>query len=469
MLRKILSLTLIAGIGMLFLALDIPLVAAAGPSGTYVSGIACVNLSASDASYSISFYNTGGSTVATVTGVVSATKGFGYFSPNIGGLPSSFVGSAIVSSDQQLGCSVNVQTAPGVGINRVDNYSGVLSAGTGPKLYAPQVLNNAGGGFTSYFVAQNTGSNPVTATLKVFNSSGAQVQTQSATIPNNSSHIFYQDDGSLAAGFSGSATIESQDGTTPLAGVVSFFNTGSTGGTAQFLTYNAFTSGANKVFAPRVVKNLSNQGWTSGFNCQNVGGSSTVITATFTVKNQNNNTTVGAVMVSPSLNPSQSWALYMGNNYGTALDGVASYFGGATAQAAPGGSIVCTVNEDNRTLYAGQGTAYNGVPDGQQTNSMFFPQIVSLGSTSYQGGFQILNTTGIAATCVYTYSNGVVVPSQALAANSANSIFAPSQVGSTNFNGSAAVTCDQPIVGIYNLTIFGGAGDPYAAENGINR
>jgi hypothetical protein len=60
-----------------------------------------------------------------------------------------------------------------------------------------------------------------------------------------------------------------------------------------------------------------------------------------------------------------------------------------------------------------------------------------------------------------------------LAANGSNSIFAESNLtnNKTNFNGSVVVQCGQPVVGIYNLSIIGGAaaGDPYASNNGINQ
>ncbi|RMF28437.1 MAG: hypothetical protein D6759_15835, partial [Chloroflexi bacterium] len=76
-------------------------------------------------------------------------------------------------------------------------------------------------------------------------------------------------------------------------------------------------------------------------------------------------------------------------------------------------------------------------------------------------------TTATDTTCTYTFSDGTTVNNVALAGNGSNSVFAPNYV--SNFNGSVTVTCGQPIVGIYNLTIFGGAGDPFATNNGVNQ
>jgi type V secretory pathway adhesin AidA len=103
-----------------------------------------------------------------------------------------------------------------------------------------------------------------------------------------------------------------------------------------------------------------------------------------------------------------------------------------------------------------------------RATAVFFPQIVALGANSFRGGFQIANTTATATTCTYTFSNGDVVNNVPLAANGSNSVFAESALtnNKTNFNGSVRVQCGQPIVGIYNLSIIGGAaaGDPVCRQ-----
>ena len=161
----------------------------------------------------------------------------------------------------------------------------------------------------------------------------------------------------------------------------------------------------------------------------------------------------------------------MGNVGNPTLDGIVKGKGNAVVEAT-GGKIACTFNEDNRTTFAGQGSTYGGVPDGQQSTTMLFPQVVALGTDSFRGGFQYANTTGIGTTCTHTYSNGDVT-SRNLEPNSSNSIFAESDLlnSTTNFNGSVIVECGQPVVGVYNLTIQGPAasGDPFATNNGVNR
>lgn len=162
-----------------------------------------------------------------------------------------------------------------------------------------------------------------------------------------------------------------------------------------------------------------------------------------------------------------SWGPYMGSV--TELAGISAGIGGVVINAT--GPVACIFNEDNRTTYAGLGSTYSGIADGEQSNTMSFPQIVSLGASSYQGGFQFQNTTATPTTCTYTFSNGDVVSSQALAANESKSVFAPNVLvnNKTNFNGSVVVTCGQPIVGIYNLAALTTLGDSFATNNGINR
>jgi hypothetical protein len=449
---------------------------AQGPVGNYASGIACLNLSAGATNASIMFYNQNGGLVTTVNNAtMNPNAPWLLFTPNIQGLGANFLGSAVVSSGAEVACSVNTQTVGGT--QRVGTAEGLASGATGPKLYATQVLNNAGG-FNSYVAVQNASSDAADVRVTYFNAAGQQQGTPTTTsVPGNASKVFYQDAAGLPAGFNGSATFESVNGTTPLAGAVAIYNSNG----AQLLSFNTFKQGAAKVFLPRVSKNLSGQGYTAGWACQNLGPGVANMTMQVSMLNQGNGQTVNATLTRNGVAVNQSWLGYFGSTTGDAgLDAITRGFGSAVVTAT-GGNIACTVNEDNRTgggnpalaNLIGQGATYGGVPDGEQSNSMFFPQIVALGANSFRGGFQIANTTANATTCTYTFSNGDVVNNVPLAGNGSNSVFAESALtnNKTNFNGSVRVQCGQPIVGIYNLSIIGGAaaGDPYAANNGINQ
>lgn len=452
-------------VSMLF-TMSFVAVNAAGPTGTYGSGITCVNLDNVAGTFVITFYKADGSQVSgQINDSIGAQGVKLYFTPNIAALPASFLGSAVVSSDVQLACAVNTQTTSG--ILRVGTSNGVPSTRTGSPLYVPQILNNLGG-FSSYVAVQNTTNAAASVTATYYDRDGVQKAQFSQNIPANSSNVFYQDDGKLPAGFLGSAKFESS---AALAGTAAIYNDGASAGTAQLLSYNAFTSGATKIFGPRVVKNLSNQGFTSGVTCQNVGTSNVDITMNITMADQGaGNAVKNFQMIKANVAPGVSWAPYMGTaGLNATLDGINAGLGGAVINAT--GPVACIFNEDNRTIFAGWGSTYSGIPAGEESTTMFFPQVVSLGASSYQGGFQFLNTTNTATTCTYTFSNGDVVSGQALAANESKSVYAPN-VLTTNpnsFNGSVIVTCGQPIVGIYNLGSRSVAGDSFATNNGINR
>lgn len=447
---------------------------AQGPAGSYASGIACLNLSTGSTTATITFYNQQGGQVTNVANnSLQPNSPWLLFTPNIGGLPPGFLGSAVVGSSAQVACSVNTQTTGGT--QRVGTAEGVASTDTGAELYATQVLNNAGGGFSSYVAIQNASSSEAQVTVTYLNSQGQQaIAPETVAIPGQSSRVFYQDQAGLPAGFVGSATFESVNGTTPLAGAVAIYS----GSGAQLLSFNTFKEGASKVFLPRVSKNLSGQGYTAGWACQNLGPGAADMTMQVSMLNQATGQTVSATLSRTQVQVGQSWLGYFGGTGNAALDAIPRGFGSAIVTAT-GGQIACTVNEDNRTgggtqpNLIGQGATYGGVPDGQQTTKMFFPQIVALGVNSFRGGFQIANTTNQATTCTYSFSNGDVVSNVPLAANGSNSVFAEAVLtnNKTNFNGSVVVECGQPIVGIYNLSIIGpaAAGDPYASNNGINQ
>jgi hypothetical protein len=299
--KRILLILVLLAIGIL-----LPTAAfAQGPSGSYASGIACLNLSQDNTLATITFYNQQGGTVTTVSNpALEPNKPWLLFTPSISGLGSGFLGSAVVGSGAEVACSVNTQTTGGT--QRVGTAEGVATANTGAKLYATQVLNNAGG-FSSYVAIQNAGDAAADVRVTYYNLQGQQaIAPQTVNIPAKSSKVFYQDQAGLAAGFNGSATFEAVNGTTPLAGAVALYSTGG----AQLLSFNTFKDGANKVYLPRVAKNLSGQGYTGGWACQNLGPDPADMTMNVTMLNQATSTTVNAQLTKNGVAVGQSWLGY---------------------------------------------------------------------------------------------------------------------------------------------------------------
>jgi hypothetical protein len=471
---------------------SVGIVSAQGPSGTYGSGIACANLGTAPATLQVNFYNQDGTVALSYSDPTTVAVGGSrnYFTPSTpAGLPSPFNGSAVVSSDQPLACTVNTQVVtPGVGTTttpaRADTSAGVDSSRASTSLYAPQVMKALAGTYNSYISVQNTTSSALTAYVSYVDRTGVAYPTarESFTLQPQSNHIFYQaSNANLPAGFLGGATITS---TGNLAAVAAFYNNGASYTTAQLNTYTAFASGAQRLFIPRFVRNY--YGYNGGLSVQNIGSSATAITITFTFQ--------GTTYVVPNV-AINAGATY--SPYATSITqlapvdalSVGSRVGSAVVDAAPGGSIVAIVNEDNRGTcnaascpaipanQVGVANTYTAFGDGSQTNNIFFTQVprnVGGSALSISGGFQVANTTGTAGTCSITYA-GVSAANEtnvALAANGSFSRFAPNVVSLTDgFNSSVTVQCTQAVIGISNFSARGVNyyGDSFVAADGVNQ
>lgn len=457
---------------------------AAGPAGSWASGIACVNLdSANDASITLTFYpQDSGSAALSYADTIPAGASKNYYTPSTPpGVPSGFLGSVVVASSTPVSCSVNTQKqSAGTQSDpyRIGTSAGVSEAEAAPTMYAPQVMKNLAG-WNSYIAVQNTDSvdTSVTVTYKDANGNTVAGATETVTIPAQSTHIFYQDSNAgLPNNFIGAATISADNGTSKLAVVVNFYNDGSTSSKAQLHSYNGFASGANTLYVPRVVRNF--YGYNSGLSIQNIGASDTTVKVTFNFAGNTYTYTSGAIA------PGAALALYAPNM--SELSGVDSLpqsqrFGSAVIEVLSGGPVVAIVNEDNRggagvpAERAGQGSTYNAIPAGSETNTVFFAQIARNAGGVFSGGFQVANTTSTNGTCSISYAGASAADETgvSLPANGSIARYAPSVANLPDgFNGAVTVTCDVPIVGISNLAVNPGSGrygDSFTQGNGLNQ
>ena len=465
-------------------------VVAQGPTGTYGSGITCTNLGTAPASISVSFYVADTGAVAltyTDPSPVAVGASRNYFTPSTPpGLPSGFLGSAVVSSDQPMSCNVNTQiVGTGVGTARnparAGSSAGVGSADASTSIFAPQVMKALAGTYNSYVAVQNTESTAQTVYVNYASSAGVAYPAarESVTIPAQASHVFYQlSNANLPNGFIGGATITS---TGKIAGVVNFYNNGATAAKTQFNSYTAFSSGANLVVAPRFVRNF--YGYNGGLTIQNVGAAPTSVAITFSFGG------TPYVMNTGTIAPGATFAPYAPNIAVLApVDSmpVGARFGSIVMQAAAGGSIVAIVNEDNRGTcnaaacppippeQVGFSGSYNAMPDSAKTSTVFFIQVPRKAGGFISGGFQFANTTGTATTCSLTFPSAPAANQTgvALAANGSLSYFAPNIPSLPDgFNSSVKVTCGQPIVGISNFSARSATyfGDSFVVANGLNQ
>lgn len=444
-------------------------VAAIGPTGTYSSGIACVNLGAAAASIAITFYNADNGTAITTYSVPSSVAPKAnviLFTPSIPGLPGSLQGSAVVSSDQQVACTADAQRSDGtpgtVGqparSSTSESFDTTQAAST---LYATQVVKTLGnvtsGVYDSYIAVQNIESSAVTVTVSYVDRFGVAYPAASETvsIPAQASHYFYQSTNvSLPASFLGSAKIVASDSAKKIAATAVMYNDGSSVAKSQMLAYNASGAGGSKLIVPQWVRNY--YGYQSGGNIMNIGATTTTVTSTFTINAtpyvQVN--TLGPQKVLALFSPSSAVLL--------PVDSLAVNLrtGSAVFQTSPGGTIVANINLRNDgsctgaavcpaipANQVGVGSALNAFVDGTATTKAIvsrFPK--QLGGETINAGFAIVNSTGSAGTCDIEYvgsinQNGVVLPASGVINRFAGGI-AGVTAGTQN---PVSIVCTQPV------------------------
>jgi hypothetical protein len=448
---------------------------AARPTGNWRSGIACQNLDAvNDSTVVLTFYPEGSGTAAvTYNSTILAGQSKNWLTTSASSMPnfpSPFTGAGVVSSSTPLACNVNteIQGATGTTSNpyRSGTSQGFNDTSIAVKLYVPQVMREYFN-YNSYVSVQNTGSSTVTVNVKYFDATtGNEVvaAAESASIPAQSSKVFYQSDNTALGTFIGAATIEAADGTTKLAAIANIYNNLANYTAAQLQSYNAVASGSSTLFVPRFVRKFF--GYNSGMSVQNIGSVDTTVTITFTFGGTD------YVYTSPTIKQNASLPLYAPNI--TELLGVDSIDmslragSGKIVANAPGAVIVAIINEDNRGAYeawrSGQGSTYNAPSMGEETGTVFFAQITRRVISIFSGGFQVANTTDQAGVPAAQELN------VALPANSGFLRFAPNVANLPDgFNAAVTITCTKPIVGISNFQAVNQYGDSFVQTNGLNR
>ena len=472
-LRTVLAITLIV---MALFATSV-----AAQTGTWVSGIMIQNQSDSaPANITVTFYWAEGTANAgqvahSFSDTIDAGGSKSYYVPSIAGIPDDFVGSAVVTADQPVAANLNTQLPTGAGSvsgdpNRVGTASGVLDPSD--TLYFTQVMKEYYG-WNSYIAVQNTSDTQASVTARYYNDAdGSEVAAAAETVSISpyTTYIFRQEDNAgLSTNWGGSAVVT---GDQPLAGVANFYNAGSSNDTAAFQSYNGFGSGATKLYAPRVVRNYYD--YQGGMKVQNVGSAATDITLTVNMGGTNYTVTATGVQ------PGQAVPYYMPNVTEIGANG-----SGSAVIESSGQPIVATVNEDNRLGVAipnheGRGITYNAILDGEQTDTLLFPQVTAR-FYSYSGGVQAMNVGTSTANVTLTFSAPGftdTVVTDTIAPMESKSWFAPDIVPA-NFNGSVVIVADQSIVGVANMSVRADVvaadgwadnyGDSYLTYNGINK
>lgn len=405
----------------------------AGATGK-ISDIRLMNLGSSDASVTLTFYNTDGSTAATIGPVTLASNQPASwnqaFSPP--GLPDGWNGSVVVSSSQPLASIVNEYTIPNL---EAASYTG--SGSGSDTVYLPAILKNAWS-WTTTFAVQNAGSGNTDITVEFRDMSGVLVDTDTyAGVAAGASVYCNQgEDDELGSFFAGSAKITSNP--EPVVVVVNEDST-----VYDTMAYNGLASGATSLSLPSILKWYFS--WSTDIRMMNVGSSSTVATLEF--RDLDGNLTY---LTTVTLAPNQPWAA--NQHFDTNLPDV--WAGSVRITTDPPQPVVAIVNEVAQDVSYGSGKsmAYSGVSAGGTQYSL--PSILK-NAWGWFTDIRMMNTTGSQVNVTRTYYNtaGAEVwsdtqPIPAYGVRAYNQLF-EGDLGDS-FEGSVKLTATGDIAAIVN-------------------
>jgi len=380
------------------LAIQLPAVAvfpamANGAYGGYVTAATIQNTGTVPASVHIAYFDQNGAPVGAgdvsslpVNASSTVRQDNGNSFPSSGG-DAAQAGSAVVYSSQPIASFVN-EFAPG-NVGDATSYSGVqVPSGVGATLYAPTIVNNAYGGYTTGIGLLNQGNSPTDVTITYRTGSGIVAKTQTVSaLAAHAYHALYSGDATLAlpSGFAGTATITSSAGQ-PLGAVVN-----ETGPGGQFSSYDAVPAGSTTLNAPVALNNAFG-GYYTGMGIQNTSASIGILTVTY----YDASGTATAKVFSIAANGA------LGVYQGSASDGPA--VGAYTATITSSVAIAGVVNEvAPSSTSAQQSTSYNAFSAGNPTLNL--PLVENAGSDPWNTGEGIMNTGAGSTTVTVNYYN----------------------------------------------------------------
>lgn len=291
---------------------------------------------------------------------------------------TTVAGSGRVNTSVPVVAFVNQEVAGKDG----SSYSALPAPATGSTVYAPAIMNQAYGGYTTGLGITNTGSATTTVTVTYRNADGTAISTtRSQSLAPNAFWGLYQGEPGtpLPTNFNGTAIITSS----PAQNLAVIVNETGPGG---FLTYTASNSGATTLYAP-VVFNNAYGGYNTGMGIQNV---SSTATANVTI-----NYTGGAVTKSETFTvpPRGYKGIYNGAGNAAGLPGNFAGSGVITSDQ----PVVAIVNE----IIGSLGTSYNTIVAGVPTINL---PLVENAYNGFSTGFGVENVgTGSATVTVVYY------------------------------------------------------------------
>jgi len=255
-----------------------PSAAGAAPAYTTPFGVSVTyqNVGSGPAKISFDFYTENSGTAITVPAADLAKNASTSLSiGSVSAVGSTFKGSAVLSSDQQVIATIVQFDKSGAVKNRPLSNGFAATDSSAKQLVATVLKSTAAGGYSTYFSVQNTEAAAINVTVSFF-AAGATTATTTATannLPANAAKYFdVKDISGLPNGFSGSAIVTAKlasNNSTEAKTVVTVDELQIDGGGSKSFE-GASTSGAN-VYMPSAA-------------CKAASGSNTVNSA-FAVQN----------------------------------------------------------------------------------------------------------------------------------------------------------------------------------------
>ena len=445
----------VAAAGQFSLSIQLPAVAVFpamtnGAYGGYVTAATIQNAGSAPAAIRIYYFNQSGASVGAVDAIdnlpVNASwtvrQDSGTSFPNSGGNAAQ-AGSAVVYSSQPIASFVN-EFPPG-SVGDATSYTGVqVPSGVATTLYAPTIVNNAYGGYTTGIGLLNQGSSPTDVTITYRDGGGLVVKTQTVTaLAAHAYQALYSGDAGLAlpSGFAGTATITSS-AAQPLGAIVN-----ETGPGGQFSSYDAMASGSRSLNLP-VALNNAYGGYYTGLAIQNTSASPDTVSVTYYDAAGAATVKIFTILANGSLGVYQ----------GSATDGPAA--GAYTAVVQSTTVPLAVIVNEVAPAGAGsarQSTSYNTFISGSPT--LHLPLVENAGSDPWNTGQGIMNV-GTSSTAVqvsyYDSATGAAIgtaQARTLAPHAFWGLYQPSgglpagtratAVVTTTSGGQVAVICNE--------------------------
>jgi hypothetical protein len=434
--RKIFFLLFPLVMGVLFFG------ATFGADAFYFSYFTCFqvqNLSASTANISIDYYDQAGSVVTSVADTIAASGSTTYcpIAP-----ASPFNGSVVVSSDQSLAAVTNV-----LGDMGAASASYVGSSTGATTLNLPLLFDN-NVGYNTWINVQNMGGSSASVTIDYSDGTSAL-----DTIPVGASATFDQsvETHSLSV-FSGTVTSDQ-----PVAATVIEEDSGT------MFAYSGFPAGSTDPVMPLI--NMNNTGYITGIQIQNIGGSPTDVTVSYTPSTAGTACTETQTI---SSGESKTFALFVFFSLDPAITSncvLGETFVGSARVTANSASqdLVAVVNQVNPGT---NGEAYGAFDPALATDTVVLPLIMDR-NVGWFTGFNVMNVGSGSTTVNCTFTGTGYTASATLAVGEAMTDIQLNQIG-VSYVGSATCTAGSggKIVAVVN-ELGSGTGDELMVYEGI--